>query len=320
MMAKSGDQGDPDGTISAAEAFSILGNEVRVGILRALWWADCRLSYADLRREVSHGGRGNFNYHLNKLVGYFVRKTSEGYALSYAGEEVIRAVGGGTITVNRSLPPAEIDERCVYCEGRVEVRCEHEHVTVRCTDCGGVRAGEFGPGTLVRGDFPPPGLEGRTPEATADAVQTLREGRRAMMRRDVCPECGGSTTLSFDVCPDHERGPGGLCSTCVARYEVWSVHQCERCSFTLRSVAWFAALHHPTVVAFLAEHGLDSRGPIRTVTGADEAFVRDISGRVLERDPFRFLVSIPFDGEVLEVRLDEDLDVLDTERTTTSDP
>lgn len=301
--------------MTPAEAFSVLGNRVRIGILRALWRADGRQSYAELRRMVDHGDSGNFNYHLRKLVGQFVRKTDGGYELRYAGEQVVRAVVSGTFTRDPSLPPAEIDEQCVHCGGPLEMQYDRERVTVRCTECGGQGAGAFQPGPCVRHRFPPAGLEDRSREEAVEAAAIARDAELAMMAKAVCPECGGRTGVSFEVCPDHERGERGLCRTCGTRFEAWSIHECQRCSLGKRSPTWFAVLNHPAVIAFCHEHGLEEPVPFRTPTGEGVRFLREIAGTVVERDPYRFLVTVPADGERLEVWMDETLDVLGVERS-----
>lgn len=80
-----------------AEAFDLLGDETRLAILRAL--ADRQrecpdepsLTFTELRERAGVGDSGLFNYHLEKLVGRFVRDTGEGYELGYAGRQVVRS-------------------------------------------------------------------------------------------------------------------------------------------------------------------------------------------------------------------------------------
>jgi uncharacterized Zn finger protein len=305
----------PDGSdLSPAEAFSILGNETRIGILQALWEADGPRTFAELRREVAPDDAGNFNYHLGKLTDHFVAGTDEGYELRLAGERVVRAVVAGTITDAPSLAPSTIDEQCAYCGSTVEMAYEGDTISVRCTDCGGVVGREFPEGAYMHYGFPPAGLEGRTREAAVDAAHVLYDSKIAPMMKGVCPECAGRTDLGFDVCEEHDPGESGLCPACDARYEVWSVYECEHCGYSRTSALWFAALNHPAVIAFYHDHGLEETIPFRKLTDDNAALVRGVSGTVVDTDPYRFRVTVPVGDERLVVGMDEHLDVVDVER------
>ncbi|MDY6764143.1 MAG: helix-turn-helix domain-containing protein, partial [Halobacteria archaeon] len=109
-------EGDKTETmLSPDEAFNVLGNTTRVRILKTLGEADGSLSFAELRDKVGHDDPGNFNYHLSKLEGHFVRKTDEGYELQSAGERVIEAVLSGAMTETPVLEPTQTDIICHHC-------------------------------------------------------------------------------------------------------------------------------------------------------------------------------------------------------------
>lgn len=74
------------------EALEALGNEQRITILRALAETDTPLPFSELRRRVGIDDTGRFNYHLDQLLGPFVRQTDAGYELGYAGERLVVAV------------------------------------------------------------------------------------------------------------------------------------------------------------------------------------------------------------------------------------
>lgn len=302
------------GEIPADEAFATLGHETRLDVLRALWEAGEPRSFAELRERVAPDDTGNFSYHLGKLAGHFIRKTEDGYALRFAGEQVVRAVLTGTITADPTVPPAATDERCCFCDAPVEMAYRGEVIAVRCTECGGVTGREHPPGTYMHYEFPPAGLIDRTRESAIDAAHVHYDAKLAPMTKGVCPECAGPIAVTHDVCDDHATGVSGLCQSCDTRYEVWSVFECEHCRYRRRSVMWFAALAHPAVVSFLHEHGLDEPVPIRKLTRANARYVRDITGSVVETDPYRFRVTVPIEGERLEVDLDAELDVLGVRR------
>lgn len=302
------------GEVSPDEAFAILGNETRIEILRALWEEQGPSSFADLRRRVAPADTGNFSYHLGKLTEHFVRKTDEGYALRFAGEQVVRAVLTGTITADPTVPPAVTDERCVYCGNPVEMQYEGEVISVRCSACGGVIGRDYPDGTYLHYEFPPAGLIDRSREAAIDAAHIFYDSKFAPMAKAVCPECAGPIDVTHEVCDDHAVGESGLCAVCCTRYEVWSNYECAHCRYRRRTVMWFAALNHPGVIAFFYEHGLDEKVPIRKLTWENARFVRDIAGTVVETDPYRFRVTVPIDDDRLVVDMDEDLAVLSVRR------
>ena len=65
-------------TLQPDEAFVTLGNETRIEILRALQDAGGPLAFSELRDRVGVDDPGQFNYHLGKLAGHFVRKDEGG--------------------------------------------------------------------------------------------------------------------------------------------------------------------------------------------------------------------------------------------------
>ena len=304
---------------AAAAAFAVLGNELRMEILWALWESsEAVMPFAELRRQVAPEDTGNFNYHLGKLTDHFVRKTDEGYSLRVAGEHVIRAVLTGTITDDSTLAPAEIDEECAYCGSPVEMCYEEDFISVRCTSCGGVVDREYLPGTYMRYGFPPAGLVDRSREEAVDAAHVLYDSKVTPMMRGVCPECAGRVSTNFLVCDDHAEAESGLCQNCQTRYAVWVVYECRHCQYARQSALWFAVVNHPAAVAFLHEHGLTESIPFRKLTGDNGRFIREITSSVVDTDPYRFRVTIPVDEDALVVSLDADLAVTAIDRRSTA--
>lgn len=303
--------------ISAEEAFTILGNQTRMEILRELWNADEPCSFGDLQRAVAPDDRGNFSYHLGKLRGHFVRKTDEGYDLRFAGEQVVRAVLTGTITSDPTILPTETDERCLFCREPLRLRYEEETLILQCCNCGGVASGEYPGGTSMFFEFPPAGLADRDYEEIIYAAHVLYDAKISPMIKGICPECSGHVSKRFDICHDHERGDDGLCPNCETRYEVWNFLQCENCRYRRGFPLWYAVLNHPTVIAYFDRHGLDEMVPFRKITSDNERFMRDITATVVDEDSRQFRVDIPIDDERLLVSVDELLETFDIERTCT---
>lgn len=106
------------------DALSVLGNETRIRILRALADAADPLTFTELREAVGVRDTGKFNYHLTKLCEYFVRETSDGYELGHAGSRVLAASQAAANPVS-----TDIVDTCPVCG---ETDCEklfHVHLT-----------------------------------------------------------------------------------------------------------------------------------------------------------------------------------------------
>ena len=113
--------------------FALLSADIRVEILQALWKADEPMAFSELREAIDSRDSGQFNYHLDKLVGQFVRKTSEGYELTQAGKRINGAIEAGTYTQEATLEP--IDKTCSYCGGCWTLTYEDEVVNIECGSC-----------------------------------------------------------------------------------------------------------------------------------------------------------------------------------------
>jgi DNA-binding transcriptional ArsR family regulator len=95
---------DDSETLSPDAAFATLGSETRFAVLRALAEADDAVSFSALRDRVGMADSGQFNYHLDRLVGHFVERADDGYRLAPAGERVAEAVLSGAVTERPRLP------------------------------------------------------------------------------------------------------------------------------------------------------------------------------------------------------------------------
>ena len=299
------------------DAFGVLGNRIRMAILRTLWESPERaVPYAELERRTPVS-TDNFNYHLEKLVGQFVRRSDDGYTLRYAGEHVVRAVVTGVFTEDPSLEPVVIDSRCPYCGSPVELRYADERLTARCTSCGGVIDDEEYPqGTYMSYGFPPSGLAGRTPEELLEAAHVFYDSKVTPMMDGVCPECAARVDHAISTCEDHAPGDDGLCRACDTRFAVWTEYTCERCEYARRVPPWFRLLNEPAVISFYHEHGdFEQTVPFKKLTWENAPFVRSISQSVASTDPLEILVEFPLGDAALAVTIDADLEILAVERS-----
>ena len=83
-----------DGEESLTDPLEVLASEIRIGVLRELADADRPLSFSELRERVDVRDSGKFNYHLNRLQSYFVRRSEGGYELHHAGSRIVAAADG----------------------------------------------------------------------------------------------------------------------------------------------------------------------------------------------------------------------------------
>lgn len=118
-------EGDP------TDALSVLADETRIAILRALADAEEALSFTELRRRASVEDAGRFNYHLTKLCEYFVREVDGGYALGHAGSRIVATAEG----VDAAAAAADAD---VVSEAVVDPdgADEGDAVATTCPVCG----------------------------------------------------------------------------------------------------------------------------------------------------------------------------------------
>lgn len=295
------------------EAFALLGNEIRVGILQVLWDAfesgtgDNGLPYSTLFDRVDYDDSGNFSYHLEKLTGPFVRKTVDGYELTQAGINIVRAVVTGTVVDDPSFGPTRVDIGCPLCDAPVEVAYGEELITASCTRCEGALRWNGDAGFLYLGLVPPVFVEHRPVEEAFQAAITYTFHEIAAFHDDVCPHCASPVETTLDVCSDHSPGTRTLCPSCDRGHmaEVWMV--CLTCKRSVFPPARGVVLTHPTVSSFYHQHGIEHR--FASWESAVRSF--DVGEDLRSEDPVRMCFAVPAGNDELRLTLDGDMNVLD---------
>lgn len=213
--------------------FALLGNQMRVDVLRELAAADEPLGFSALRERVGVRDSGQFNYHLGKLTGAFVRHGDEGYELTVAGLQVVGALVAGTYTAEASLDPIEVDDPCPSCGERpLIITYEDEHARMNCPACEEYHNQfSFPPGTLDQYDCE------ELPMAF-DRWLWVLFGR---ITAGFCANCAGR--LTGTLLPEEE----------MPAVE-WT---CERCGDVARASVATPVLHHPATQGFLHDQGAD---------------------------------------------------------------
>lgn len=315
-MSESHLEGETQTGLRPADAFALLGNEIRMGTLQALWESDSRpVPFTTLQERVGVSDRGNFFYHLDQLSDHFVSRTEDGYALTPAGEQIIRAILTGSITEEPHIEPVILDERCPFCGATVELDYTDFFLTVKCTRCPGVAGGDLPYGTYMMYHFPPSGLRDRDPREVISAAHTFYDAKITPMIDGVCSICAGKTTCSIDICGDHSVADDTLCPACERRGDIWATYRCGHCSYARECPIWFAVLNHPAVIGFYADvAGLDQRVPFSKFTWENAPYVRGITTSVRSTDRLEISIGISYEEHELEVIVDETTNVLDVRR------
>lgn len=276
--------------LTPTEAFEILGDDVRLDILRALNDADGPLSFSELRNRTGVSDSGRFNYHLSRLRNHFLRNTDDGYELGYHGKRVVEAVLGGAFTDTASVEPFSVEGSCYDCDGALEGVYEDERVTISCTVCAE---------RILSVEFPPSALRGRDPETLMAAYDRWSVARVSAAADGICPSCAGVTRRELVEAPED------------LPFDVLPAFECTVC--TNRSVTSFAALacRSPSVKSFYADHGVDLEArPYWDV----EPCVTGEYTTVSSRNPLAVEVVFPAGDEQLRVSLGDDLTVVQTVR------
>lgn len=222
-------------TERAVDAFSFLGDGLRLSILRALAEREARagprtdpMAYSDLRRAVGERDSGKFSYHLGKLTGRFVEKTPGGYRLLEPGRETVRLLERGIVDDDADLEAEPVDARCPRCGGDVHVIYADHHLFTCCSICEGLfGADEPPPGTLTGIVLPPTIVEQLDPTSLFHRAHQVFERRLRPMVEGLCLECGGVVDGRLRRCHDHARD--GMCSDCHTAYPVLAEVVCETC-------------------------------------------------------------------------------------------
>lgn len=225
-----------------ADAFAVLGSDVRVEVLLSLaeaarpGYAQQGVRFSEIRECVGVEDAGRLNYHLDKLRGHFVRRTDEGYRLRYAGWEAVRVVQAGTY---HEQPQREFDApgTCYACGDSLRARTRHDWLGIRCTGCDALHTSH---------PLPPWLLRDREPADVLGALDADVRHRASLVSDRRCPECLGRTDVTI-----REDVP--------AEWDIVVVPQfrCRHCSYWFHPPFGVLALENRAVVEFLERHGVD---------------------------------------------------------------
>lgn len=306
----------------ATDAFELLGNETRLAILLALWEAYVPHSegngvpFSDLRERVGIRDSGQFNYHLGKLEGRFIKKSENGYELRRSGRKLVQSIISGTGIEEPTLEPTEIDVPCPECGAPTAITYENVFAYQVCTECPGFGdpRDEHPAGVLVAWTFEPTGLSSRSAEEVFTASTIKNFGRIAMRFEEICPDCSGPVEWSLDICENHEVVSGQRCPNCGRSNAILVRETCTVCKSAGHGSPGIKVLLHPAVISFYYEHGVEI-GFTGSLDFEDIsrilALVKEFEEEVLSTDPPRIRVTASHEGDELHLTLDQDMNVIE---------
>lgn len=319
---ESGDDGDgprTHGSLPPDAALSLLGNEVRSGILWTL--SEARggrgpppvLSFSELRERVDVAGDSSqFNYHLQELVGTFVERVEPdgedaqvvpemagtgdaGYRLRPEGTTLIRTVRAWSAPPDAAVDPFDLDRACYHCDTTLRAEYANAIFAVRCPGC------EY----LYDYNLTPPGVLGGDRGTVLARVAEYNRHVRLAFARGVCPYCGGDVDAAFQDPADTGYPRSDLRAALVRR-------GCGHCGNKDNLTVGELVLRDAGLHAFCHERGLD----VTTTPIWDLEFAAtDRHTTVRSRTPWRVAVVVERDGDRLELVVDESADVVERTRT-----
>lgn len=299
-----------DGT---TEALKILGNEIRMAILLALWEeADNdqpplekpTLSFSQLRDRVGVVDSGQFNYHLDKLTGVYLERVGGEYRpLPACG--VLLPLMTNKFAENESFENVPIDGECHHCGSSTVIDYSEQQLNERCPNCAGCLECDSAPaGTIASRHIPPGALENRTlEEFNRDASARFRLKLESLIE-GFCPICAGTVTPNLHVCEDHRASDASVCEGCGFQRELSWLFVCDVCKYAMWTSGRKPIFVDDVVERFFAEHGLDL--PSLYDTGKRTQIYDAVeSVDLLSSDPPEVKVALELEGDRLEITLDE---------------
>lgn len=300
-MPSSDDDPRSDDGDSPADAFAVVGNEIRAAIIQAL--GDARveqgappvLSFSELRsRTDTDVGSSRFNYHLKQLLGRYVESLDDGYRMRAEGRRLYGMIRAGTFEESDAVHDVEAGFACHYCGADVTATIERSMVSVECPDCAY---------TYGYSGAPPGAVDGAS--ADLEQVAEFYQHRHLAFARGVCITCGSDLDTEL---LDAETAPYA-----DADRRALSVYRsCARCGDQRHLTLGTALLLDPEVVSFCHEHGVD----VFATPLWELAFAATDRGvAVQSTDPWAVSLTVEFDGDALTLHVDGDLNVVERTRS-----
>ena len=237
--------------------FELFGNETRRRIMTALWRefefhryvteSQDPIAFGDLRSLTGIRDSGNFNYHLNKLIGTLVDKNEEGYVLTPLGYKLMRSIDRLDEFEYQVRAEQPLEQPCPYCSGTLTAEYRRELLRVWCRDCDGLAAG----GRFTSVEIPATATDDLSMDALLDRAAIELFSKLIRAQYGICWDCLGSVESDIVLCDAHEPGPDGACPNCDHRYRALVDLSCPSCGNAGQGpLREFAIIHSSTVAFF----------------------------------------------------------------------
>jgi hypothetical protein len=291
----------------AADAFGTLGDPTRVGILRSFAAVmDERelsrgggmptLSFSEVYERTDLDSTSRLSYHLDELEGNYLRQTDEGWTMTFAGNAIVRLVLSGAYAGGIDFEPVETPGECPFCNTEsLEADVQDRVLLFVCGEC------ESRSGAVP---VTPAQVHSRDPESLVDSTATRTVAMFRQFRNGVCSVCGGVVDRDVEVRP---------VEAVADAMEFVGTGRCRQCWWRLNAPPSMWLSYHPASVAFHWDNDVDvlSQGP------------RDLGAKLgsgqwdterVATDPDEFRIRYRVDGNELRLTVDDDLELLRTER------
>ncbi|MFB6220729.1 MAG: ArsR family transcriptional regulator [Halolamina sp.] len=282
------------------DAFSLIGDETRVEIIRTL--GDAReepegspaVPFAELRAALpARTDSSRFDYHLQQLTGQFIEEVEDGYRLRPEGWTLYRTLQAGPLDHRHSSGETGVGVDCYFCHTEMTASATDGKFRVECPGCGYRYDSTTRVPAAALGDD----------ESAVSRIGRYNQHKRLAFTNGVCPTCASAVDAAF-VSPENAPFDD-------SRREVYVTYRCERCGTQELLSVGEAFRHDPGLVAFCHDHGVDySTTPVWEIEfAATDRFVT-----VTDRDPWEVLLQVPLDEETFELRIDGDVTVTERNR------
>jgi len=279
------------------DAFSAIGNEIRVNILRVLGDAGEALSFSEIRSRVEIRDSGQFNYHLNELRDRYIRQTDSGYILTRAGLRVTSAIEASAYAAGEVVGPESAATDCPICGADRSVVYEDSAVRLHCSANSNHK---------WLSPLPPGATEERNLDELVELGTTVNRNYGDLAASGTCPECFGQMERWMRSDEEVSERFGG--------HEYVFQAMCEDCGFPFGGSVGSLVTRHPAVVSAYHKHGVN----IRERTILPHEFEPPV---VVSEDPLRLRVDVETpraddDRVLVSLTIDDKADIVNVTENT----
>jgi DNA-binding transcriptional ArsR family regulator len=248
-----------DDTVDVEELFTLLGNGVRMQIMRVLWERfdfaqyvienDEGTNFATIREAAGVDDSGNFNYHLSQLNGTLIEQQADGYVLTPLGYDLMRTLDRYGDYRYATLEEWTVEDPCPFCSGSLKAQYRRQILETRCTDCGAIG----GSGNFTFVELPAFGVRDLSRRELLDAAALALLSKVRWAIKGICWDCHAPMDTTLELCGNHDRGENGICAACDLRYQTAVRVACDTCGTAGEGPILEYVIATPAVAAFFDE-------------------------------------------------------------------